>query len=87
MAREPNLIEALYALQNEHGWLSDNVLRAYSDLRDEGLIELRRGRGAIVREGYRGTAEIQQLVTELAAEAGRRGLSADEVVAMLRKEF
>jgi DNA-binding transcriptional regulator YhcF (GntR family) len=63
------------------------VLRAYSDLREEGLIELRRGRGAIVREGYRSTAEIHHLVTELAAEAGRHGLSADEVVDMLRKEF
>ena len=31
MSRAPNLIESLYALQHEHGWLSDEVLRAYSE--------------------------------------------------------
>lgn len=63
------------------------VLRAYNDLRDEGLIELRRGRGAIVREGTAGPAAIHYMVVELAAEATRQGLSSDEVVAMLEKEF
>lgn len=63
------------------------VLRAYNDLREEGLIELRRGRGAIVRKGHSGSAEIHHLVAELATEAGRRGLSADEVIEMLRKEL
>ncbi len=63
------------------------VLRAYKDLREEGVIELRRGRGAIVREGSVHTAGIHRLVAELAAEAGRQGLSETEVVAMLKKEF
>ena len=63
------------------------VLRAYNDLRDEGLIELRRGRGAIVREGAAGPAAIHYMVVELAAEAIRQGLSSDEVVAMVEKEF
>ncbi len=63
------------------------VLRAYKDLREEGLIELRRGRGAIVREGHSVSAQLHDLVAELAAEASRCGLSADEVVQMLRKEF
>ncbi len=63
------------------------VLRAYNELREEGVIELRRGRGAIVREGSAQIAGIHHLVTELAAEAGRQGLAADEVVEMLKKEF
>jgi GntR family transcriptional regulator len=35
------------------------VLHAYQDLRDEGLIELRRGRGAVVSE--RGVADLSAL--------------------------
>ena len=63
------------------------VLRAYNDLREEGLIELRRGRGAIVREGSAASAGIHQKVADLVTEASRQGLTADEVVEMLRKEY
>ncbi len=63
------------------------VLRAYNDLRDEGIIELRRGRGAIVREGAKQPAVVHRLVSDLAAEANRMGLSADEVIGLLRKEL
>lgn len=63
------------------------VLRAYSDLKEEGLIELRRGRGAIVREGHTAAAGVHHLVAELVAEAKRHGLSAKEISAMVRKEY
>lgn len=63
------------------------VLRAYKDLQSEGVIELRRGRGAIIRDGSLATASIQHLVTALVSEAARHGVSADEVVAMVKKEF
>lgn len=63
------------------------VLRAYSDLRDEGIIELRRGRGAIVRTGTVESASVHHLVAALAQEATRLGLSEEEVVEMLRKEI
>ena len=41
------------------------VLRGYQQLRDEGLIELRRGRGAVV------SATATAVVVELAEAAGR----------------
>ena len=61
------------------------VLRAYSTLRDEGLIELRRGRGATVRENASpGTTRLQALAREL-LEAGRRlGMSDDEVIDVVK---
>lgn len=63
------------------------VLRAYSDLKDEGLIELRRGRGAIVRAGHAAAASVHHLVSELVTEAKRHGLTAREINAMVRKEY
>lgn len=63
------------------------VLRSYKDLREEGVIELRRGRGAIVREGSSRLADVHRLVADLVAEAGRQGLSESEIIAMLQKEF
>ncbi len=63
------------------------VLRAYNDLREEGVIELRRGRGAIVREGSSSLVGVHHLVEQLAAEAGRHGVSVDEVIELLKKEF
>jgi GntR family transcriptional regulator len=62
------------------------VLRAYAQLRDEGLIELRRRRGAVVQPSA-ASASAQATLTELArsllAEARRQGLSRAEVVALI----
>lgn len=63
------------------------VLRAYQQLRDEGLIELRRGRGAVIREGAAVDAGLATLVAELAAEASRHGVTSEEVVEMIREEM
>jgi GntR family transcriptional regulator len=60
------------------------VLRAYSMLRDEGLIELRRGRGAVVRAHV--VAEqvrLRELARELVHAARRLGLGDAEIAALL----
>ncbi|WP_019818420.1 GntR family transcriptional regulator [Saccharomonospora saliphila] len=63
------------------------VLRAYALLRDEGLIELRRGRGAVVTGRAESRARLTTLVSDLADEARRVGVGADELVTMLRRRF
>lgn len=54
------------------------VLKAYGQLRDDGLIQLRRGRGAVV-VGVPETADVHTAVTAL-LDAGRRaGLTLAEL--------
>lgn len=64
------------------------VLRGYQQLRDEGLVELRRGRGAVVTEqGSNGLAELWQAVADVAAKGRRLGLAPDELIGMIRMEY
>ncbi len=51
----------------------NTVLRGYRQLRDEGLVELRRGRGATVVGGV-DEARLADLVDRLLAEAARLGV-------------
>ncbi len=62
------------------------VLRAYQTLRDEGLIELRRGRGAVVIASGNGAARLSGMVVELVAQADRLGISRHELIQMIDKE-
>ncbi len=56
------------------------VLRAYAALRDEGLIELRRGRGAQVRASLdRDRADLEQQMRTLVHAAGRLGITRAEL--------
>ena len=56
------------------------VLRAYAALRDEELIELRRGRGAQVRATLdRDRAELDQQIRTLVHAAGRIGITRAEL--------
>lgn len=63
------------------------VLRAYQVLRDEGFIDLRRGRGAVVTSRVADYTELGARVTGLVAEAKRLGLSESAVSALIKKEF
>ncbi len=61
---------------------SNTVLRAYRELSAEGLIELRRGRGATVRGGA-DRARLYYLADELLAEAARLGVTRGELAGLL----
>jgi GntR family transcriptional regulator len=79
-------LPAARALADLLGVNVHTVLRGYQQLRDEGLIELRRGRGAVVVEGTTspGRARLAQRVRELVSEARELGLSEDEVVSLVK---
>jgi GntR family transcriptional regulator len=60
------------------------VLRAFGDLRDEGLIEMRQGRGVTVSSEVN-LAELKQQAEALAASARRHGLSRVELLKLMEK--
>ncbi|MFE5257388.1 GntR family transcriptional regulator [Streptomyces coelicoflavus] len=62
----------------------NTVLRALRGLRDEGLLEFRRGRGVTVAEGARRHSELQIRVRELLTEAARLGYSRTDLIDMIR---
>jgi DNA-binding transcriptional regulator YhcF (GntR family) len=64
------------------------VLRAYQELRDEGLVDLRRGRGAVVT-AHQPTAlvEVGDAVRALVRAAAAAGLSRQETVSLVTKEW
>lgn len=59
------------------------VLRAYQVLRDEGLVDLRRGRGAVVAHSDPGFVALVERVDQLLADAARLGLSPKDVSALI----
>ncbi len=64
------------------------VLHAYQELRDEGVIELRRGRGAVLTStATQDLAQLHRALTAAAAEAKRRGLSLDTTIGLLKEAF
>ncbi|CAA9418109.1 MAG: Transcriptional regulator, GntR family [uncultured Pseudonocardia sp.] len=62
------------------------VLAGYQQLRDEGLIELRRGRGATVRDGTTADrAGVLDLARRLVDAARRVDIDEDELLALVRR--
>ena len=63
------------------------VLRAYQMLRDEGLIELRQGRGATVTARAKDYAALATLIPQLVAEAKRLELTPAALTALIREAY
>ena len=64
-------------------WTRNTVLRALRQLRDEGLLDVRRGRGAtVVASPEQGELRVRAL--ELVRLARRHGYAREEVVELIR---
>ncbi|MGN6426557.1 GntR family transcriptional regulator [uncultured Leifsonia sp.] len=61
------------------------VLRAYQELRDEGLIELRRGRGAILTDGALTLVAVHRDILELTVKARDAGLTPETLAALVKE--
>jgi len=75
------------ALAEELGVNMHTVLRAYGELRDEGLIDLRRRRGAVVLAGADATSRLASATADAVAQAKRQGLSLPEFLERVRREW
>lgn len=65
---------------------ANTVLRALRQLREEGLLEFRRGRGVTVLRRPDPQPALRQKLRELLAEAQRHGCGPDDVVEWIRDE-
>lgn len=63
------------------------VLRAYQELRDDGLIELRRGRGAVVAPQHRDHSALLDALDVVVREARALGLSPQATAALVKEAF
>ncbi|WP_067245135.1 GntR family transcriptional regulator [Microbacterium resistens] len=61
------------------------VLRAYQQLRDEGLVDLRRGRGAVIASSAATLQELHDDIRALVDRAAALGLSAGALAALVQE--
>jgi len=63
---------------------SNTVLRALRTLRDEGVLEFRRGRSITVAEGAQLQSRLSRIAREFVKVANREGYTTEEIVALVR---
>lgn len=74
-------------LANSLGVNVHTLLRAFKTLRDEGLLEVRRGRGTIVTGRAPEQANFVALAKELVTEARRSGLTDEKIRQLLEAQL
>jgi GntR family transcriptional regulator len=91
--RDGDLLPGIRTLAQELVVSHNTVVKAYSELEHEGLLELRHGSGAFIsaRTNSKARAErvriAQQRVAELVAWLRGEGLSADEISRLFEAEL
>ena len=66
--------------------ISHTVLRAYATLRDEGLIDLRRGRGAVIRAEFdSGRTALNESAREFVRQARNLGLDTAHMLDLIKE--
>ncbi|MFS0695355.1 GntR family transcriptional regulator [Streptomyces nitrosporeus] len=81
-------LPAARALADSLGVNVHTVLRGYQRLREEGLIELRRGRGAVVTAGASPLrAQLLDSVRTAVAQARELGMAENDLLALVRTEL
>ena len=81
-------LPAAKALGESLGVSLHTVLHAYQDLRDQGLIELRRGRGAVVIAPETATREqAVRILDEAARQLAGLALSTETTLALFRQRL
>ncbi len=63
----------------------NTVLAAYRQLRDEGLLEFRRGRGARVVSAAPASSFVTEAARDLIATAGAHGIDKSELVRIIKE--
>ena len=62
------------------------VLRAYAELRDDEVIEMRQGRGAFVRQDVGGgLIRVAELAAQLMYEARKLGLTQSDILRLIQR--
>ncbi len=61
------------------------VLRAYQELRDEGLVDMRRGRGAVITDAAGPLTALHSEIRSLARSARTLGLSPDALASLVKE--